>query len=240
MNDLTRKLAAEALGTALLLAVVIGSGIMGERLSGGNVAVALLANTLATVGGLYVLIEVFGPVSGAHFNPAVSAVMAIRGELRRSSLAPYIAAQLAGAVLGAWLANAMFDLSVLQVSTKMRSSNGQWLAEVVATAGLLLVILRAPAGRASAMVAAYIGAAYWFTASTSFANPAAVMGRMFSDTFAGISPSSAGAFVLAQLIGAAVGLGLHGLFAHKTAAVVPQDAIESSGSEAAERELLAE
>ena len=186
--SLSRKLLAEGLGTALLLAVVIGSGIMGERLASGNVAVALLANALATVGGLYVLIEVFGPISGAHFNPAVSAVMATRGELPRSALAPYVAAQLAGAVLGAWLANAMFDLAVLQVSTKVRASSGQWLAEVVATAGLLLVILRAPAGRAAAMVAAYIGAAYWFTASTSFANPAAVMGRMFSDTFAGISP----------------------------------------------------
>ena len=237
MNDLTRKLAAEALGTALLLAIVIGSGIMGERLSSGNLAVALLANTFATVGGLYVLIEVFGPISGAHFNPAVSAVMAIRGELPRSALAPYVAAQLAGAVLGAWLANAMFDLAILQVSTKVRGGSGQWLAEVVATAGLLLVILRAPAGRAAAMVAAYIGAAYWFTASTSFANPAAVMGRMFSDTFAGISPTSAAAFVLAQFVGAAIGLGLHDLFERKARAAANPNAIEASG--ATERELLA-
>ena len=189
--DLPRKLAGEALGTALLLAVVIGSGIMAERLAGGNVAVALLANTLATVGGLYILIEVFGPISGAHFNPAVSAVMAWRGELPRTALLPYIAAQLFGAILGAWLAHAMFDLAVLQFSTKMRTGTGQWIAEAVATAGLLLVILRAPAGRAAAMVASYIGAAYWFTASTSFANPAAVVGRMFSDSFAGIAPASA-------------------------------------------------
>jgi len=201
---LSRKLIAEGLGTALLLAVVVGSGVMAERLAGGNVALALLANTLATVSGLYVLIEVFGPLSGAHFNPAVSGVMAWRGELPRSALLPYIAAQLAGAVLGAWLAHAMFDLPLLQCSTKLRSGAGQWLAEGVATFGLVLVVLRAPAGRAAAMVAVYIGAAYWFTASTSFANPAAVFGRLFSDTFAGIAPASAAPFVLAELAGAAL------------------------------------
>src|SRR5437868_5864837 len=200
MIELRRKLLAEGIGTALLLAIVIGSGIMAERLSGGNVAIALLANTLATVGGLYILIEVFGPVSGAHFNPAVSAVMAIRGELPRNELLPYIAAQLLGAVLGAWLAHAMFDMTILQFSAKLRSGTGQWIAEAVATAGLLLVILRAPEGRASAMVAAYIGTAYWFTASTSFANPAAVFGRMFSDSFAGIAPASAPGFVLAEWV----------------------------------------
>jgi glycerol uptake facilitator-like aquaporin len=209
MADLPRKLFAEALGTALLLAVVIGSGIMAERLSEGNVAVALLANTLATVGGLYILIEVFGPVSGAHFNPAVSAVMAWRGDMPKAMLAPYVVAQLVGAMLGAWLAHAMFDMTILQFSTKVRSGTGQWIAEVVATAGLLLVILRAPAARVAPMVAAYIGAAYWFTASTSFANPAAAFGRMFSDSFAGIAPASAPGFVIAQLIGAAVGLGIH-------------------------------
>ena len=209
MHDLPRKLLAEALGTCLLLAIVIGSGIMAERLSGGNVAIALLANTMATVGGLYILIEVFGPVSGAHFNPAVSAVMAFRGELPRSALLPYIAAQLIGAMLGAWLAHAMFDTAILQWSGKLRSGSGQWIAEAVATAGLLLVILRAPPGRVAAMVAAYIGAAYWFTASTSFANPAAVFGRMFSDSFAGIAPASAPGFVVAELIGAAIGLALH-------------------------------
>lgn len=206
---LSRRLLGEALGTMLLLAVVIGSGIMAQRLSGGNDGLALLANTLATVGGLYILIEVFGPVSGAHFNPAVSAVMAFRGELPFGALLPYIAAQLLGAMLGAFLAHAMFDLPILQWSAKVRTGQGQWLAEAVATAGLVLVILRAPASRVAAMVAAYIGAAYWFTASTSFANPAAAFGRMFSDTFAGIAPSSAPGFVVAQLIGAAIGVGLH-------------------------------
>jgi glycerol uptake facilitator-like aquaporin len=208
-TNLLRQCAAEALGTALLLAVVIGSGIMGERLAGGNTAIALLANTLATVGGLYVLIEVFGPVSGAHFNPAVSAVMAWRGEIPLRALPPYVLAQLAGAALGAWLAHAMFDLPILQLSAKVRTGSGQWIAEAVATAGLLLVILRSPAGRAAAMVAAYIGAAYWFTASTSFANPAAAFGRMFSDSFAGIAPASVPGFVLAQLAGAALGACLH-------------------------------
>ncbi|MEK8027959.1 MIP/aquaporin family protein [Pseudaquabacterium rugosum] len=210
-STLPRRLLGEALGTALLLAVVIGSGIMAERLSGGHVGVALLANTLATVGGLYVLIEVFGPVSGAHFNPAVSLVMAARGALEKSALPPYIVAQLAGAACGAWLAHAMFDLPLAQLSTKVRSSPGQWIAEAVATAGLLLVILRAPPARVAAMVAAYIGAAYWFTASTSFANPAAAFGRMFSDSFAGIAPASVPGFVIAQLAGAGLGVALHRL-----------------------------
>ena len=203
-----RKLLAELIGTALLLAIVIGSGIMAERLAGGNVAIALLANTLATVGGLYVLIEVFGPISGGHFNPAVSAAMVFRQQLAGTLLVPYILAQLVGAALGAWLAHAMFDLNVFQLSAKIRSGNGQWLAEAVATAGLLLVILRAPASRVAAMVACYIGAAYWFTASTSFANPAAAFGRMLSDSFAGIAPVSVPGFVLAQIAGAAIGLGI--------------------------------
>ena len=204
-----QRLFGELLGTALLLAVVIGSGLMAERLSGGHVAVALLANTLATVGGLYVLIEVFGPVSGAHFNPAVSLAMALRGELPWTRLAGYVPAQLLGAALGAVLAHAMFDLPLLQVSAKLRTGTGQWIAEAVATAGLMLVILRAPQARVAAMVAAYIGAAYWFTASTSFANPAAAFGRMFSDSFAGIAPASAPAFMLAEVLGAGLGLLLH-------------------------------
>ena len=202
MPATVRKLFVEMLGTALLLAVVIGSGIMAERLSGGHVGVALLANTLATVGGLYVLIEVFGPLSGAHFNPAVSLVMGARGALPRGLVVPYVVAQLLGAVAGAWLAHAMFDLSLVQISTKPRTGTGQWIAEGVATFGLLLVILRAPASRVAPMVAAYIGAAYWFTASTSFANPAAAFGRMFSDSFAGIAPASLPGFVIAQLLGA--------------------------------------
>ena len=205
---LHRKLLAELIGTALLLAVVIGSGIMAERLAGGNVAIALLANTGATVGGLYILIEVFGPISGAHFNPAVSAVMAWRGQLPVAELIAYAIVQLTGAMLGAWLAHAMFDMSIIQFSTKLRTGTGQWVAEVVATAGLILVILRAPEERVSSMVAAYIGAAYWFTASTSFANPAAAFGRMFSDSFAGIAPGSAPGFVVAQLFGAALGVSL--------------------------------
>ena len=207
--DLRRRLLGEALGTALLLAIVIGSGIMAERLSGGNVAIALLANTLATIGGLYILIEVFGPVSGAHFNPAVSLVMALRGALPKNLLAPYVVVQLLGAMLGAWLAHAMFEMDVLQLSTKVRGGIGQWIAEAVATAGLLLVILRAPATRVAAMVACYIGAAYWFTASTSFANPAAAFGRMFSDSFAGIAPASVLGFVAAQLVGALMGALTH-------------------------------
>jgi len=206
---LWRRALAELLGTAGLLCAVVGSGIMAERLSGGNVAIALLANTLATVFALYVLIEVFAPLGGAHFNPAVSAVMALRRELPVSDLAIYIGAQLLGAMLGAWLANAMFDLNIFQWSSKLRAGQGQWLAEVVATAGLVLVILRSPAGKASALVACYIGAAYWFTSSTSFANPAAVFGRMFSDTFAGISPSSALGFTAAELLGAVLGAAAH-------------------------------
>ncbi len=222
MATIRQKLLGEALGTALLLTVVIGSGIMAEKLSGGNMAVALLANTLATVGGLYILIEVFGPVSGAHFNPAVSSVMAWRGDLPRGLWLPYMLAQLLGAMLGAWLAHAMFDLSILQWSTKARGGTGQWIAEAVATAGLLLVILRAPAARVAPMVAAYIGAAYWFTASTSFANPAAAFGRMFSDTFAGIAPSSAPGFVVAELVGAALGLLVHGLLGLQRRDEAPQ------------------
>jgi glycerol uptake facilitator-like aquaporin len=195
---------------------------MAENLSGGNVAIALLANTLATVFALYVLIEVLGAQSGAHFNPVVSAVMVWRNELPVGNLLPYVGAQLAGAVLGAWLAHAMFDMSILQFSTKVRTGNGQWIAEAVATAGLIFVILRAPAGRASTLVACYIGAAYWFTASTSFANPAAVFGRMFSNSFAGIAPSSAFAFVAAQCVGAVCALCLHAVLGETQAATSDQ------------------
>jgi glycerol uptake facilitator-like aquaporin len=173
--------------------------------------VALLANTLATMVGLYVLIDLFGPLSGAHFNPAVSLVMAFRGQLRVPELAGYVVVQLVGAACGAWLVHAMFDMPILQTSHHVRSGAGQWLAEAVATAGLLLVILRAPLGGAAVRVAAYIGAAYWFTASTSFANPAAAFGRMWSDSFAGIAPASVPGFVVAQLVGAAAGAGAHRL-----------------------------
>lgn len=216
--DTPRRLLAEALGTAVLLAVVIGSGIMATRLSAGNQGLALLANALATVGGLYVLVTLLAPVSGAHCNPAVSLVLALRGTLPRALLLPYVAAQLAGAVAGAWLAHAMFALPLLQWSHTVRSGPGLWLAEVVATAGLLLVVLRAPPQRAAGLVAATIGAAYWWTASTSFANPAAVLGRLCSDTFAGIAPASAPGFVASELLGAALGALLHRLLGPVSAA----------------------
>lgn len=211
-----RSFLAECLGTAALLCAVIGSGVMAENLSAGNIAVALIANTLATVFALYVLIEVLGPVSGAHFNPAVSLVMAWRRELPVQLLPGYVLAQLAGAALGAWLAHAMFGLDIFQWSSKVRTGGGQWLAEAVATAGLLFVILRSPAGKASGLVACYIGAAYWFTASTSFANPAAVFGRMMSNTFAGIRPADAPEFIVAELVGAGVGWGLHALLTSRS------------------------
>ena len=213
---LKRQLFAEFLGTAALLCAVIGSGIMAERLSAGNNGVALLANTLATVFALYVLIELLGPVSGAHFNPLVTLVKvfdafrssktAVAQSIRWQPAIFYIAAQLLGAVAGACLANAMFELPVLQLSSKVRAGWGQHLAEAVATAGLIVVVLRAPADKAAGLVACYIGAAYWFTASTSFANPAAVLGRMLSDSFAGIAPGSSPGFVLAQVAGAAIGV----------------------------------
>ncbi|MEY3923121.1 MAG: hypothetical protein RI915_768 [Pseudomonadota bacterium] len=206
-----RRYFAELVGTAALLCAVIGSGIMAEQLADGNTAVALLANTFATVFALYVLIETLGPISGAHFNPVVSMVMAYRKDLARHHLMAYILAQLIGAALGAWIAHAMFELEILQLSTKLRTGPAQWFAEAVATGGLLFVILRSPEGKASSIVACYIGAAYWFTASTSFANPAAAFGRMFSNTFAGISPSDVPAFVAAQIVGGFLGLLLHTL-----------------------------
>jgi hypothetical protein len=204
-----RRYFAELIGTAALLCAVIGSGIMAEQLAGGNTAIALLANTLATVFALYVLIETLGPVSGAHFNPVVSMVLAFRKDLARHHLIGYVIAQLMGAALGAWAAHAMFELEILQWSSKVRTGPAQWFAEAVATAGLVFVILRSPEGKASSFVACYIGAAYWFTASTSFANPAAAFGRMFTNTFAGISPSDVPAFVVAQIVGGCLGLMLY-------------------------------
>lgn len=231
--SLKQQAFAEFIGTAALLCAVIGSGIMAERLSGGNVAIALLANTLATVFALYVLIEVLGPVSGAHFNPLVT-IWALFFDQKRqltgmeyAQSAPvfiaftFIAAQLAGAACGAWLSHAMFDLPVFQTSAKLRDGWGQWIAEAVATAGLLFVIIRSGAAgvnaKASALVACYIGAAYWFTASTSFANPAAVFGRMMSDSFAGIAPQSALGFVAAQAVGACLGVFLARILYPKSA-----------------------
>ena len=213
---LGRRVAAEGIGAFFLFACVIGSGIMAEALSGGNDAVALLGNTLATGAMLFVLITMLGPISGAHMNPAVSLVAAARGELRRGDAAAYIAAQLAFGILGAWAAHLMFDLPVLQLSAKARTGTGQWAGEAIATFGLVLTILGTVRHRREwvpASVALYIAAAYWFTSSTSFANPAITVARSLSDTFAGIAPADVPMFVLAQLAGAAAAaLVARGLF----------------------------
>ncbi len=205
-EPLSRRLLAEGLGSAFLLATVIGSGIMGVKLAGGNVALALLGNTLPTGAILVVLILVLGPVSGAHFNPAVTLAFAWRGEMPGQDVAAYIAAQAAGAVIGVWAAHAMFELPMLQISATTRTGSGQWFAEFIATFGLLLTIFgtvaRAPSATPYA-VGLYITAAYWFTASTSFANPAVSVARALSDTFAGIAPASVPAFIVAQLAGMA-------------------------------------
>jgi glycerol uptake facilitator-like aquaporin len=204
--SLYRRLLAEALGSLLLAAAVIGSGIMAERLAAGNMAVALLANTGATVAVLGVLITLMAPVSGAHFNPAVSLVMAIRRSLTVREASAYIAVQIAGCWAGALLAHAMFALPELQASTHARTGYGQWLAEFVATFGLLVVVLGVRSDRNPAwLVAAWIGAAYWFTASTSFANPAITIARSLSDTFSGIRPVDVPGFIAAQLLGAVAG-----------------------------------
>ena len=208
-----RRVAAEALGSALLLAVVVGSGIMGERLCGGNVAIALLGNTLATGAGLVVLITVFGPISGAHFNPAVSLAFALRRELAWTQALRFIAAQLAGAVAGVWVAHLMFAEPMLQVSTKLRDGPAQMFAEAVATFGLvgtILGCLRFRADFTPVAVGLYIAAAYWFTASTSFANPAVTIARSLSDTFAGIAPGSAPGFIAGQFAGMLVAVALFG------------------------------
>ena len=203
--DLIRRLAAEGLGTALLLAVVIGSGIMGERLAGGNVAVALLGNTLATGAALVVLITIFGPISGAHFNPAVTLTFLLRREIEWRPALAYVAAQTIGAVAGVWTAHLMFAEPVLQISTKLRDGPAQAFSEFVATFGLVATILGSLRFRPDftpIAVGLYITSAYWFTASTSFANPAVTVARSLSDTFAGIAPASAPAFIAAQLLGA--------------------------------------
>jgi glycerol uptake facilitator-like aquaporin len=219
--SLSRQLAAELLGTALLLAVVIGSGIMGERLSGGSVGLALLGNTASTATGLVVLIMVFGPISGAHFNPAVSLAFALRRELSWRMAGLFVVAQLAGAVLGVWTAHAMFAEPILQVSTRLRDGPSQVLSEAVATFGLLATILGTLRFRPAATPAAvglYIASAYWFTASTSFANPAVTLARALSNTFAGIAPASAPPFLAAQLIGAAAAVALFGWLVREEAA----------------------
>jgi len=205
-TDLSRRLTSEAIGTAMLLAAVVGSGIMADRLSGGNDAIALLANTLATAAALVALILTFGPISGAHFNPAVSLADASQGGLRWREVPAYVAAQLAGAVLGVWVAHVMFEERVLMLSRHSRSGPAQMVSEFVATFGLLSVIWGCSRRRSDAVpfaVAAYIAAAYWFTASTSFANPAVTFARSLTDTFAGIRPADVPAFIVAQLAGAA-------------------------------------
>lgn len=214
---LPRRLLAEFVGTALLVAIVVGSGIAAQKLSPGQVGLQLLENSTATVLGLGVLILLFGPVSGAHFNPVVSAADWLLGRragtgLRGRDVVAYSGAQLVGGIAGAVLANAMFELAPIQIAAQVRSSPGLWLGELVATAGLIAVIFALArtgrAGLSAVAVASYIGAAYWFTSSTSFANPAVTVGRMFSDTFAGIAPSSAPGFVVAQLLGGLLGAGL--------------------------------
>ncbi|MBE7210100.1 MAG: aquaporin family protein [Gluconacetobacter diazotrophicus] len=205
---LTRRLLSEALGSAILFGTVIGSGVMGQRLSPGNAAVALLGNTLATGAILFVLVTVLAPISGAHMNPAVSLVAVLRRDLSRHDLLPYVAVQLAGGLVGVWIAHAMFAMPIMELSTRARTGPGQWLGEFVASFGLILCIIgtvRFRPAAVAATVALYITAAYWFTSSTSFANPAITIARSLSDSFAGIRPADVPAFVLAQIAGALCG-----------------------------------
>ena len=205
----SRRLAAEFLGTAFLLATVVGSGIMGEMLAGGNVAIALLCNTIPTGAILYVLITMFGPVSGAHFNPAVTLAFTLKKEIEGREAALFVGAQVVGGLVGVLAAHMMFDLSMLQISQKVRTGAPQWFAEWVATFGLVATILftlRARADAVAVAVGLYITAAYWFTASTSFANPAVTIARSFTDTFAGIRPLDAPGFIIAELVGAVCAL----------------------------------
>jgi len=210
---MSRKLAAEFLGTMLLLATVVGSGIMGEQLANGNAAIALLGNTIATGAILVVLILMFAPISGAHFNPAVTLTFLLRGEIPLPAAAAYTVTQIAGGLAGTWLAHGMFDLEILQWSTTARTGTGQWLAEAVATFGLVATILAVLKSRAEFVafaVGLYITAGYWFTASTSFANPAVTIARAFTDTFSGIQPAHAPGFIAAQLLGAVLATYLFG------------------------------
>ena len=209
-----QKYLAEFIGTTFLLTAVVGSGIMGEALAGGNTAIALLGNTIPTGAILVVLITMLGPISGAHFNPAVTLVFALKKEISVPDSLIYIAMQIGGGIIGVWLAHLMFDLDILQASTKARTGPAQWSAEIIATFGLLFTILMTLKNRPEAVpmaVGLYITAAYWFTASTSFANPAVTIARGLSDTFAGINPSHIPAFILAQIIGALIALFLYKL-----------------------------
>jgi len=215
----SRMLIAEFAGTALLLAVVIGSGIMGERLSGGNVAIALLGNTLATGAGLVVLIHIFGPISGAHFNPVVTLAVWVGGRMEARDASLYVVAQIFGAIAGAWLAHVMFGAPIFQLSHKLRAGAGQGVSELIATFGLIGTIIATQARRPDftpMAVGLYITAAYWFTASTSFANPAVTLARAFTDTFAGIAPVSVPLFIAAQIAGALAGVGFFGWLYRET------------------------
>jgi glycerol uptake facilitator-like aquaporin len=229
---IARRLAAEALGSAFLLAAVIGSGIMGERLCGGNVAIALLANTLATAAALVVLISIFGPLSGAHFNPAVTLFFALGREISPALGGAYVGAQLIGALGGAWVAHLMFEVPVFEISAELRDGPAQMFSEFVATFGLIAAIAGAIRYRpawVAALVGLYVGAAYWFAASTSFANPAVTIARALSNSFAGIAPHSAPGFIVAQLVGAVAGYGVFGwLFA--PAAVVSRSGSLATGA----------
>lgn len=209
----SRRLAAEALGTAFLLAAIVGSGIMADTLSGGNVGLALLANAAATGAALVVLILVFGPVSGAHFNPAVTLAFLVRREIAAGLAAAYVAAQIAGGALGVWAVHVMFDLPVWQTAITARTGIGQWVAEAIATFGLVMTILGCVRWRADMVAQAvglYVGAAIWFTASTSFANPAVTVGRALTDSFAGIAPADVAPFVAAQCAGALLAVAVMG------------------------------
>jgi glycerol uptake facilitator-like aquaporin len=204
MGKFKNKIFAEFTGTALLVCVVVGSGIMGQNLSDGNDGIALLANSLATFWGLYFLITIFAPLS-AHFNPVVSLVSYIRGELKFPAFISFVAVQCLGGLLGAVLANLMFNLPLIELSTKIRTGSNLWFSELIATAGLIMIIFASDAKKVPIMVASYIGAAYWFTASTSFANPAVTFGRIFSDTFAGINLNDAPLFIIFQIMGGLLG-----------------------------------
>lgn len=223
--DLSRRLAAEALGTAFLLATVVGSGIMGENLAGGNVAIALLGNTISTGAILVVLILMFGPISGAHFNPAVTLSFLVQGKITWSEAVAYVTVQTVAAIIGAWLAHLMFEEPLFMLSEKARIGGGQWVAEIIATFGLVATIIACVRHRAEAVpfaVGLYITAAYWFTASTSFANPAVTIARTLTDTFSGIRPVDAPVFIVCQIVGALLATWtmiwlLNGRFAERTA-----------------------
>jgi len=220
----SRRIAAEALGSAFLLMTIVGSGVMAEQLAGGNAALALLGNTMATGAALVVLISIFGPLSGAHFNPAVTLFFALRREIRPAMSGAYMAAQFAGAIAGVYLAHAMFAAPIFEISTRLRDGPSQWLAEFIATFGLLMTIagsIRVSPATTPLLVGLYISAAYWFTASTSFANPAVTVARALTNSFSGIAPASAPDFIAAQIAGALAGYALLGrLFDQRPAALV--------------------